>query len=107
MYELNGWDAVLQHFSALSPTCHPTWWKFATQPRELECGHCEVEKRQGQPSVAASCGCVARLSAGPYAAPWDDSRPGCLGRKTEKENKKKCQKLEELGVSCLRGDERC
>lgn len=59
MYVFNGWDAVLQHFSALSPTCRPTLWKFATEPREMECGHCEVEERHGQPSVAVSRGRVS------------------------------------------------
>lgn len=29
------------------------------------------------PSVVASRGCVASLSAGPYAAPWEDSGPSC------------------------------
>lgn len=33
-----------------------------------------------QPSVAASRGHVARLSAGPYVALWDDSRPECCER---------------------------
>lgn len=42
----------------------------------------------GWPSVAASHGCVARLSEEPYVVPWDDSTPGPLERKRQGERER-------------------
>lgn len=49
------------------------WALWGGRGKETATGHL--------PSVAAPCGRVARLSAGPYAAPWEDSRPGCLRKR--------------------------
>lgn len=85
----NGRDALLQHFYAHSTICRPTSGKSATRSSFGEPGGAgmwapwgrrEKEKRRAGrlPSVAVSHGRLARLSAGPYAAPEERQQAGLL-----------------------------
>lgn len=78
-------QANLQHAHLFRAQRDGMWALWGGRGRETGTGHL--------PSVAVSCGRVVRLSAGPYAAPWEDSRPGCQERarggegERERENK--------------------